>query len=68
MGDLSTKQAARELGVSDDTVLRRCHMGLIDWYNAGPPGAKKPRIRITPAALRAYKRRMAHTPDKKVSK
>ena len=49
---LSTKDAAVELGVSENTIRRRIADGQIKYYDIGVPG--RPRIRITDEDLHAY--------------
>jgi excisionase family DNA binding protein len=49
---LTPKEAGRALGISDDSVYRLIAKGLIDTVDVGTE--KRPRTRITPAALEAF--------------
>jgi excisionase family DNA binding protein len=52
MAYLTTKQAAAELSVSENTIRRRIAEGLLRWHDIGVPG--RPRIRITSEDLAKY--------------
>lgn len=52
MAYLTTKQAATELSVSENTIRRRIAEGLLHWHDIGVPG--RPRIRITSEDLESY--------------
>lgn len=52
MAYLTTKQAAAELSVSENTIRRRIAEGLLRWHDIGVPG--RPRIRITSEDLEKY--------------
>ena len=51
---LTTKQAGRYLGFSDEYVRQKIAIGLIDIVCLGPRDAARPRIRIRRSALEAY--------------
>lgn len=52
MAYLTTKQAAEELSVSENTIRRRIAEGRLRYHDIGVPG--RPRIRITTEALDEY--------------
>lgn len=53
---ISVGEAAKRLGLSDDTIRRRCDEGKLRYFWTRPPdGGQR---RISPASVEAYRREM----------
>lgn len=53
---LTVPEAAGLLSVHRQTAYRMVWAGLLPWHDVALPGARRPRIRISAAALTAYMR------------
>lgn len=58
---LKVSDLAKLLGVGEQTARRRIDAGEIEWINVGKQGARRPRIRVSPAAVEAYLRTRKET-------
>jgi excisionase family DNA binding protein len=65
---LTPPQVAVQLGVSPDTVLAWIRSGELLALNVGDPKRKRPRYRVEPEALVAFKRRRAPEPKPEAAK
>jgi excisionase family DNA binding protein len=65
---LTPPQVAVQLGVSPDTVLAWIRSGELQALNVGDPKRKRPRYRVEPEALVAFKRRRAPEPKPEAAK
>lgn len=53
--EVSTKQAAKLLGCSKDTVLKLKDAGLLDYRNAAPPDSSRPVYRFSLLSIREFR-------------